>query len=150
MAFKAYFDAGNQADSEAYDALTLAGMSGTEEDWSPFENDWKDVLKRHGAAHHARTAAAGNDGQHPQEVSFGRVGPSRSSYTTTKRKGRPLRVGASHHIIVCPLDSVIVPQPPKFRREDATLIVPSDILYAFNKYIESCPCPEQQWTTTSG
>ena len=49
MILKSYFDGGNQADSKQYDVLTLAAVSGTHDEWVPFEKDWRKTLKKHGA-----------------------------------------------------------------------------------------------------
>jgi hypothetical protein len=46
---KNYFDGGNQPDSKQYDVLSLASVSGTISQWRAFEDDWKPVLKKHGA-----------------------------------------------------------------------------------------------------
>lgn len=46
---KSYFDAGNQADSRAYDILSLAVGSGTSKEWAPFERGWAEMLGRHHA-----------------------------------------------------------------------------------------------------
>jgi hypothetical protein len=48
---KSYFDGGNQANSRQYDVLSLAVMSGTKDEWTPFENDWNAVLLKHHAAY---------------------------------------------------------------------------------------------------
>lgn len=51
MVLKSYFDGGNQSDSRQYDVVSLAVMSGTPDLWTPFENDWNDVLRDHNAAY---------------------------------------------------------------------------------------------------
>jgi hypothetical protein len=47
VVLKSYFDGGNQADSRQYDVVSLASVSGTFEEWRPFEKDWKHVLRKH-------------------------------------------------------------------------------------------------------
>ena len=47
VVLRSYFDAGNQADSREYDTVSLAVVSGTVEEWQPFERDWKKVLEHH-------------------------------------------------------------------------------------------------------
>ena len=37
MVLKSFFDAGNQADSTQYDVVSLASVSGTSEQWRPFD-----------------------------------------------------------------------------------------------------------------
>jgi hypothetical protein len=49
VVLKAYFDAGNQADSSQYDVLSLAATAGTVKEWLPFEKAWKRNLKKHKA-----------------------------------------------------------------------------------------------------
>lgn len=49
MIFRSFFDGGNQPDSEQYDVLSLASVSGNTEQWRGFENDWHKILKRHNA-----------------------------------------------------------------------------------------------------
>jgi hypothetical protein len=44
---KSYFDGGNQADSREYEVVSLAVMSGTKDEWKPFEKAWRKVLKKH-------------------------------------------------------------------------------------------------------
>lgn len=51
VVLKSYFDGGNQADSSQYDVLSLAAVSGTQDIWEPFEEDWNKMLKDHGAAY---------------------------------------------------------------------------------------------------
>ncbi len=59
MVLKSYFDGGNQADSQEYDVLSLAVMSGAQDLWIPFENDWNKVLLNHHAAYlHTTDAVA--------------------------------------------------------------------------------------------
>jgi len=40
-----YFDGANQADSTQYDLLALAAVSGTKQQWQPFEKQWKKTLR---------------------------------------------------------------------------------------------------------
>ncbi len=47
MVLKSFFDGGNQADSRVYDVVSLAVVSGTKEEWLPFERDWRVVLRQH-------------------------------------------------------------------------------------------------------
>jgi hypothetical protein len=49
VAFKAYFDGGNEADSTQYEIVTLAGVSGDEIHWKNFESQWRAVLDKHKA-----------------------------------------------------------------------------------------------------
>ena len=49
MAFKSYFDGGNQADTRQYMILTLAAFSGSGIQWDHFTEQWNIVLKRHRA-----------------------------------------------------------------------------------------------------
>jgi len=59
VVLKSYFDGGNQADSQEYDVLSLAVMSGAQDLWIPFENDWNKVLLNHHAAYlHTTDAVA--------------------------------------------------------------------------------------------
>jgi hypothetical protein len=59
---KSHFDGGNQADSTQYDVVTLAVVSGTKEQWIPFEIEWKKDLKKHKAKYlHTTDAVAMND-----------------------------------------------------------------------------------------
>ncbi len=48
MAFGAYFDGGNKA--ESHDVITLAALSGSGIQWDNFTEQWKIVLKRHRAS----------------------------------------------------------------------------------------------------
>jgi hypothetical protein len=48
---RSYFDGGNQADSTQYDFVSLAAASGTEDEWKPFERDWREMLLRHHAVY---------------------------------------------------------------------------------------------------
>jgi len=49
VVLKSYFDAGNKADSQEYDVLSLAVVSATTDEWGPFETDWREMLLRHHA-----------------------------------------------------------------------------------------------------
>jgi hypothetical protein len=49
VVLRSYFDGGNQADSRVYNVVSLAVVSGTKNEWKPFEKDWKKVLRRHRA-----------------------------------------------------------------------------------------------------
>ena len=49
VVLRSFFDAGNKADSRAYDVLSLAVASGTANEWGPFERDWREMLQRHRA-----------------------------------------------------------------------------------------------------
>lgn len=49
MILKGYFDGGNEADSTQYDVVTLAALSGTADQWRPFEAEWNTTLKKHKA-----------------------------------------------------------------------------------------------------
>ncbi len=56
-----FFDGGNKSDSQQYEYVTLASVSGTFQQWKPFEKSWKRNLKKHGADYlHTTDAAAGN------------------------------------------------------------------------------------------
>ncbi len=46
---KSYFDGANKADSTRYRVVTLASVSGTKYDWTRFEREWRQMLKKHGA-----------------------------------------------------------------------------------------------------
>jgi hypothetical protein len=59
---KSYFDGGNQADSREYDVVSLAVVSGTFEEWGPFEADWNRVLTDHRADHLHTTYAVSRQG----------------------------------------------------------------------------------------
>jgi len=59
VAFKAFFDGGNEADSTQYQIVTLAGVSGDEIHWNSFEPQWRAVLDRHGAKFLHTTDAVG-------------------------------------------------------------------------------------------
>lgn len=62
VAFKSYFDGGNQADSKQYEIVTLAAFSGEQIQWSNFERQWKAVLAKHGAPYlHTTDAVALSD-----------------------------------------------------------------------------------------
>jgi hypothetical protein len=58
VVLKSYFDGGNQADSTQYDVVTLAAVSGTKDEWIPFERDWRKNLRKHKAEHLHTTDAA--------------------------------------------------------------------------------------------
>jgi hypothetical protein len=63
VAFKCYFDGGNQADSTRYATLTLAAVSGTGIHWADLEHRWNKVLNEHGATYlHTVEALARQDG----------------------------------------------------------------------------------------
>ena len=47
--FRSFFDGGKQPDSQQYDVLSLASVSGTTEQWKHFENGWKQALTKHRA-----------------------------------------------------------------------------------------------------
>jgi hypothetical protein len=49
VAFQCFFDGGNKADSRLYDTLTLAALSGDGVLWDVFTDQWRTVLKLHGA-----------------------------------------------------------------------------------------------------
>jgi hypothetical protein len=56
---KSYFDGGNQADSREYDVISLAVGSGSSDEWTPFERDWREMLIRHHAGYlHTTDAVA--------------------------------------------------------------------------------------------
>jgi hypothetical protein len=44
---KSYFDGANQGDSRIYDVLSLAAISGTKDEWIPFEKAWEKVTTKH-------------------------------------------------------------------------------------------------------
>jgi hypothetical protein len=58
VALKCYFDGSNEADSTQYDVVSLAGVSGTSEEWARFEADWNENLNKHKAAYLHTTDAA--------------------------------------------------------------------------------------------
>lgn len=62
MILKTYFDGGNQDDSEQYDVITLAAVSGVQYQWVPFAKEWRRILKKHGAPFLHTTDAAGLTG----------------------------------------------------------------------------------------
>jgi len=62
MVLKSYFDGGNKADSAQYDALSLAVVSGTKDEWKPFDLEWKKVLKRHKVSYLHTTEAVSRNG----------------------------------------------------------------------------------------
>lgn len=64
LVLKSYFDAGNKADSQMYDVLSLAVGSGTPNEWGPFENDWGEMLKRHHADYLHTTDAVSRMGHY--------------------------------------------------------------------------------------
>jgi hypothetical protein len=49
MVLKSFFDAGNKADSSQYDVVSLATVSGTKDEWQPFDKQWRSVLRKHRA-----------------------------------------------------------------------------------------------------
>jgi hypothetical protein len=49
MVLKSFFDAGNKADSSQYDVVSLAVVSGTKDEWQPFDKQWRGVLRKHRA-----------------------------------------------------------------------------------------------------
>jgi len=62
VVLKSFFDGGNQADSRAYDVVSLAVVSGTKDEWKPFERDWRRVLDKHGADYLHTTDAVSRKG----------------------------------------------------------------------------------------
>lgn len=62
MILKSYFDVGNQDDSTQYDVVSLAVVSGTEDLWSAFDDDWKQVLAKHKADYLHTTYAVSREG----------------------------------------------------------------------------------------
>jgi len=60
---KSYFDGGNEADRSQYDQITLATVCGTNQEWRPFEEDWKRVLREHGAPFLHTTDAVSLNGE---------------------------------------------------------------------------------------
>ncbi len=62
VVLRSYFDGGNQADSRAYDVVSLAAVSGTHHEWKPFEKDWKKVLRKHHADFLHTTDAVSRNG----------------------------------------------------------------------------------------
>ena len=63
MILKSYFDGGNEADRTQYDRITLATVCGTNNDWHPFEEDWKKVLREHRAPFLYTTDAVSLNGE---------------------------------------------------------------------------------------
>jgi hypothetical protein len=63
VAFKSYFDGGNQADSEQYEIVTLAAFSGEQIQWKNFERQWNAILSKHGANCLHTTDAVAMSGQ---------------------------------------------------------------------------------------
>ena len=66
VAFKAYFDGGNQADTRLYDTITLAAVSATSSLWGAFEKDWAVILEKHGAKFLHTTDAIAGQGPYAQ------------------------------------------------------------------------------------
>lgn len=62
VVLKSYFDGGNQADSRSYDVVSLSVVSGTRDEWMPFEKDWNRVLAEHGADYLHTTDAVSRQG----------------------------------------------------------------------------------------
>ena len=62
MVLRSYFDGGNQADSREYDVVSLAVVSGTKDEWKPFEREWKKVLRKHRANFLHTTDAVSRNG----------------------------------------------------------------------------------------
>lgn len=62
VVLKSYFDVGNQADSRSYDVVSLSVVSGTWDEWMPFEKDWNRVLAEHGADYVHTTDAVSRQG----------------------------------------------------------------------------------------
>lgn len=62
VVLKSYFDGGNQADSGKYELVSLAAMSGTPDVWTPFEEDWNNILVSHHAHHLHTTDAVAREG----------------------------------------------------------------------------------------
>ena len=63
MIIKSYFNGGNEADSSQYDQITLATVCGTNQEWRPFEEDWKAVLRKHNAPFLHTTDAVSLNGE---------------------------------------------------------------------------------------
>jgi len=49
VVLKCHFDGGNQADSTQYKTVTLGSLFGRKDEWTPFENQWKNILNTYGA-----------------------------------------------------------------------------------------------------
>jgi hypothetical protein len=62
VAFKAFFDGGNEADSTQYDIVTLAALAGDAIHWRNFERQWNKQLIKHGAPWLHTTDAVGLTG----------------------------------------------------------------------------------------
>jgi hypothetical protein len=59
MILKGYFDGGNQADSKRYKTVTIGAVFSRPAELKPFEQEWRSILKRHGAASlHTKGAVA--------------------------------------------------------------------------------------------
>jgi hypothetical protein len=75
VAFKSYFDGGNEADSTQYKVVTLASFSGSEIQWRNFEQQWLKALEKHNAEFLHTTDAVGLTGKFSK----------RDGWTETKR-----------------------------------------------------------------
>jgi hypothetical protein len=62
VAFKAFFDGGNEADSTQYDIVTLAALAGDAIHWRNLETQWNRQLTKHGAPWLHTTDAIGLSG----------------------------------------------------------------------------------------
>ncbi len=47
VVLKSFFDGGNEADSTQYDYVSLASISGTDQQWTPFDEEWGRVLDKY-------------------------------------------------------------------------------------------------------
>ncbi len=75
VAFKAYFDGGNEVDGSQFEVVTLAAISGDSIHWANFESQWWDIVRNR---HHAKWL-------HTTDA-VGLTGPFsiRNGWTTTK------------------------------------------------------------------
>ena len=92
VAFKSYFDGGNQADSTQYKVLSLAAISGTSIHWADFERRWKKVLENHGAPWLHTTDAVSLQGPF-KEWDAGRVNAFISDCVTVMERCAAVRLG---------------------------------------------------------
>ena len=71
MAFKSYFDGGNEADSTQYKIVTLAAFSGCQVQWQNFDRQWKRALANHGAPYLHTTDAIALSGDFSKRAGWG-------------------------------------------------------------------------------
>jgi hypothetical protein len=74
MAFKGFFDGGNEADSRKYKIVTLAGFSGSGAQWDHFTEQWNRVLAAHQARFLHTTDALALEGHFKREKGWTEAG----------------------------------------------------------------------------